>query len=329
VDRGSPYLSKNLKRATSLIGCNIIHTRPRNAPAKGRIEKLLRTCHERFEHEMAASGKTATLKEYNLYLEAYVAQDYHRQVHSVTKKTPEECFFAFPANLRRWIAKDDLTKIFLPAKTARVSKTGLVRLNNLKYLVSDGSLFGKKVEIRYEYFQRDKIYVWYQDRYYGEAFVYTAENDFIKREELMEKIISVPEIELPAIDEVPIYSRLDRQLAKHRAEMEDMNINSQLEHNRAKKEAVRASLVKPKAVLQVTEGLFGVEEFIYLLMRLLKKKFTSSERLAAHVLWNTAGPIEEQLVRNTVGRLLGEEHPTEDVSGYLEEIRLAVITKKI
>jgi len=79
--------------AASLIGCNIIHTRPRNAPAKGRIEKLLRLCHERLEHEMAASGKTATLKEYNLYLDAYVAQDYHRQVHSVTKQTPEECFF--------------------------------------------------------------------------------------------------------------------------------------------------------------------------------------------------------------------------------------------
>jgi len=328
VDRGSPYMGKNLKRAASLIGCNIIHTKPRDAAAKGRIEKCLRTCHERFEHEMAASGKKAFLTEYNRYLEAYVAQDYHRRVHTVTGQTPEECFFAFPANLRRWIAKDDLTKIFLPVRTARVSKTALVRINNLQYLVSDASLVGKKVEVRHEYFQRDKIYVWYQDKYYGEAYVYLAENDFIKREELMEKIHSVPEIELPAIDEVPLYSRLDRQLAKHRAEMEQMEVNVQLEHNRNKKEEVRASLVKPKTVPQSTEGSFEAEEFIYLLMRLLRKKFTPSERLAAHVLWNAIGPIKEQLVRKTVGRLLGEEHPAEDVSGYLEEIRINLITQK-
>ena len=71
---------------------------------------------------------------------------------------------------------------------------------------------------------------------------------------------------------------------------------------------------------------FSVDEFIYLLMKLLKRKFTPSERLTAHTLWNSVGPIEEKLVRITVGRLLGEEYPSEDLNGYLEEIRTAVIT---
>ncbi len=52
-------------------------------------------------------------------------------------------------------------------------------------------------------------------------------------------------------------------------------------------------------------------------MKLLRKKLPPSEQLAAHNLWQAAGPLDEQLVRRTEGRLLGEDHPIDDVSGYL------------
>ncbi|HBE44307.1 MAG TPA: hypothetical protein DDW17_02340 [Deltaproteobacteria bacterium] len=333
IDRGSPYMGKSLKKAANLIGCNIIHTAKKDPSAKGKIEKILRTFHERFEQEMKALGKDGiNLKEYNHYLQAYIGQDYNRKVHSSTKASPEERFFAFPAESRRWISKDALARIFLSVRTAAVTKTGLVRVDNLKYLVSDSFLWRKKVEVRYSYSDKSKVYVWYQDHFYGEAHVYTEENDFIKREKLTEMINTVPEIILPEIGEVPLYGRLDRQLAKHREEMAAMDINEQLVQNRQKKEQVRADLLKEtqqNIVSQEAKPInFRVDEFIYLLMKLLRKKFTPSERLAAHTLWNAAGPIDEKLVRSTVGRLLGGEHPIEDVKGYLEEIRLAVLTNK-
>jgi len=37
VDRGSPYMGRSLKRAASLIGCNIVHTSKMDAAAKGKI----------------------------------------------------------------------------------------------------------------------------------------------------------------------------------------------------------------------------------------------------------------------------------------------------
>ena len=37
VDRGSPYMGKALQRAATLLGCKIIHTRPRDASAKGNV----------------------------------------------------------------------------------------------------------------------------------------------------------------------------------------------------------------------------------------------------------------------------------------------------
>jgi putative transposase len=332
VDRGSSYMGKSLKRAASLIGCNIIHTSKSDCQAKGKIEKMLRTCHERFEQEMKATGKdTATLDEYNTYVQAYIGQDYHCRVHSSTGQAPEERFFSFPANLRRWIGKDSLMMIFLPVRTVKVTKVGLVHVNTFKYLVSDSALWGKKVQVRYEYFDKSKVYVWYDDKYYGEAYVFTEENDFLKRQEITDRVINPAEIQLPDIKDVPVYGRLERQLARHREEIEGMDINRQISYNREKKNRIRASLIKKNSRndMQVDyygKGDFGADEFIYLLMKLLRRKFTPSERLSAHTLWSSIGPVDEKLVRKTVGRLLGEEYPVEDLKVYLEEIRIAMIT---
>jgi transposase InsO family protein len=331
VDRGGPYMGRNLKKGANLIGCNIIHTQKRDAPAKGKCEKMLRTVHERFEQEMKAQGRDGIeLTEFNPYLHAYIGQDYHRRVHSSTHETPEERFFAFPAHYRRWIAKDALARIFLPVRTAAVSKTGLVTVNKRKYLVGDAGLWGKKVEIRHSDSDKSRVHVWYRDQYYGEAHVYTEENDFIKREALTAAIHTPAEILLPPVGDVPLYRRLDRQLARHREEMAALNINEQLVQNRQKKELVRSALLKKETGQPPIAPLpnFEVDEFIYLLMKLLRKKFTPSERLAAHTLWHAVGPLSEKLVRRTVGRLLGDEHPSEDVRGYLEELRLAVLTNQ-
>lgn len=334
LDRGSPYMGKSLKRAASLIGCNIIHCAVRDPEAKGKQEKVLRTFHERFEHEMMATNKTAiTLNEYNTYLQAYIAQDYNQKNHSSTGQAPEERFFAFPAKLRRYISKSSLMMIFLPCRRASVSKTGLVRVNTFKYLVCDMELWGKKVEIRYEPADSSRIYVWYDDKYYGEANIFMENNDFLQREAITEKLNSPPEIMLPNIEQVPIYGRLERQLARHREELSDININEQLASNRKKKEFVRASLTPGKpmntstSTSAETSRAFEADEFIYLLMKLMRRKFLPSERLAAHTLWRTTGPIDEKLVRTVVGRLLGEEHPTDDVNGYLEEIRICILTQ--
>lgn len=333
VDRGSPYMGRNLKRAASLIGCNIIHTSKSDAPAKGKEEKVLRTIHERFEHEMKASGKDAvTLEAYNQYLTAYIAQDYNRKVHESTKQTPEERFFAYPAELRRFITKDSLLMVFLPCRTASVSKTGLVRANNLKYLVQDAMLWGKKVEVRCDNSDSCTVYVWYEEKYYGEAYIFTEENDFLQREAMMERVRHIPEVFIPDASQVPLYSRLERQLARHREEMEAFDINGQLTHNRQKKEEVRSAIISGKSANMPVGSVypvdFEVDAFLYLLMKLLRRKFTPSERFAAHALWKSVGPIDEKLVRETVGRLLGEEHPIGDLKGYLEEIRLCILTKK-
>jgi hypothetical protein len=149
------------------------------------------------------------------------------------------------------------------------------------------------------------------------------------------------------MDQVPAYGRLERQFAQYREEMASFDLNTQLSNVRDKKGVVRAALLtkesknepkaenkpegKPKDKAENKPGAetFDVDAFIYLLAKLLRRKFAPSERLQAHSLWKAIGPLDEAWVRVTVGRLLGEEKQTDNISGYLEEIRLDLLMKQM
>jgi hypothetical protein len=280
---------------------------------------------------IATKRDRMTLAEYNEYLIAYIKQDYHRSVHASTQHTPEERFFAYPQQLRRWITRDNLMRIFLPLWTVVVSKTGLVRVKKRKYVVMDASLWGKKLNVRQEYRDQAKVYLWYDDKYRGEAFLYAEENDFINRSTLKESIQDPPEIYIRNFQNIPAYGRLERQLAKYREEMESLELNEQLEHNKEKKQQVRAlTLTKTSKNEHITlpQREFLADTFVYLMMKLLRRRFSPSERLSCHTLWNALGSLDEIMVRKTVGRLLGEEYSTNDLKGYLEEIRICMLTQE-
>lgn len=344
LDRGSPYMGKSLKRAATILGCNIIHTAKRDAPAKGKVEKGLRLFYERLETELALHKPPVTIGQANEYLAALIGQDYHRSVHSTTGQTPEERFFSFPEEYRRLVAKNALAMVFLPRARSRVSKVGLIHLNKLQYLVPSVSLYGRWVEVRYDPRDRSLVHCWYEDQYYGEAHIYLAENDYLKRQALMEKLKVIPEVTIPPVTEVPLYGYLERKLAAHRMEVEETDINSALALVKAKKEHVKAALLKatPAALeaadtagtSEVTSGLtdsgseFGVDSFAYLLAVLLKRTLDAHDRLSIHTLWRAYGPFNEELVRKTVGQLLGDGYPVSNLAGYLEAIRLAVLAER-
>ncbi|MHB1404450.1 MAG: hypothetical protein ACYCV0_02540 [Desulfitobacteriaceae bacterium] len=99
----------------------------------------------------------------------------------------------------------------------------------------------------------------------------------------------------------------------------------------AKKEQIRAALT-PAAVTssgssqnptktEVPE--WDLDRCAHLMSMLLKRPLDARERLALATVWLHYGPLRETLVRQTVGRLLGEGHPVSDLMGYLDALRLA------
>ena len=333
VDRGSPYMGKALQRAATLLGCKIIHTRPRDASAKGKVERIMRLFYEQLDTELALRQPPLTIEEANEYLSALISQDYHQSIHSETHQTPEERFFQFPAKHRRFVSQEALTLIFLPCTRSKVSKTGLIHLNKHEYLVPETPLYKQWVEVRFDLLDQTKVYVWWQDRYYGEACLYVATNDYQKRQEILAgfKQLTQESEPLPNKVYVPPYSRLERKLAAYRQEVAERDLNDALAQTLAKKEQIRAELT-PVVGLSSTsaqgttndEGVeFGLDRCTHLLSVLLKRSFDARERLGLATVWHHYGPWREELVRQIAGRLLGEGHPTSDLMGYLDALRLA------
>ena len=283
------------------------------------------------ETELLLREPVLTIEQANEYLAALISQDYHRSVHSSTGQMPEERFFNFPEHYRRFVSKNSLAMVFLSQTKSSVGKTGQIHLNNLKYLVPDSDLYGSWVEVRYDLQELSKVYVWHKDKYRGEANIYLPENDFLKRQELMARLNDVPEITIPDTSEVPLYGYLERKLAAHRLEVEELGLNDALSQLKTKKEEVKAALVQiftpssDSAGTPVMQQEFDVDNFAYLLAVLFRRSFDAHERLTIHTVWRTYGPFEEGLVRETVGLLLGDSHPVSDLAGYLEAIRMAVM----
>jgi putative transposase len=345
VDRGSPYMGKSLKRAATLLGCKIIHTLPRDAPAKGKAERIMRSLYEWLETELALKEAPLTIEEANEYLAALISREYHRRVHSEIKLTPEEKFFQFPAQYRRFVSPETLAMVFLPCTKSKVSKTGLIHLNKQQYLVPDIQLYKQWVEVRCDPIDQSKVYVWWQDRYYGEAAIYVPENDYVKRQEYLDKLKQSAQAQKsegePDKLYVPPYNRLERQLAEYRQELAERDFNDALVRTLVKKEEIKAQLTplrdspahdtlsggnlpadsQSNAKDETSE--FGLDRLTHLLSVLLKRPLDARERLSITTVWHHYGPFKEDFVRQTVGRLLGENYPVSDLGGYLDALRLA------
>lgn len=318
-DLGSPYSGRRLERAMTLLGCKLIHTGKGDCEAKGKIEKFMQYLNDSLETELKTREAVCTLPELNEYACALVSQDYHKRIHSATRETPESRYSAFPEEYRRFVSNNTLSLVFMDGKEATVSKTGIIRFGNKEYLIPDKRLFRQKVEIRFD--DRDShVDVWFEDNYYGQATLHKADNDYLKRLEITDRLCEHP----PQIEAgpAPAYNRLERIISEYHIDQQDCDVNSELKQLLEKREELRSHLT-PRHCQSSSEEItdFGRDEFCFLLSTLLRQKFTSHENLTIRTVWNHYGPFEEPLVRKTVGKLLGSSHPTTDLAGYLEAIR--------
>lgn len=333
-DLGSPYIGHSLLRAAALVGCHVLHTPRGDASAKGKIEKQMQPLNEKLESELALLESPLSLDEANEYLAAFISQHYHTRVHSSTGERPIDRYASFPAEYRRFVSEKTLALIFLPCATSKVSKTCLIRLNNIQYLIPDPRLSGQKVDVRYDPLDPSRVLIFFKDEFRGEACVHNNTSDFLSRQaeltRMEQALRSAIRSDIPPAGAVPYYSFLERKLAAYRLEKESWpEINAELSGLRAKKEMVKATLADRPSGAQGgnVSPVFGHQELAHLLAVLLKRRLASDERLKVAVLWEHYGPLNEALVRTTVGKLLGEGRS--DVSACLDAIRIAACSKSI
>jgi transposase InsO family protein len=94
LDNGATYRGQALSLACARMGTTLIHAKPYDAPARGKMERFWRTLREGcLDH----TGSLGSLHDLNVRLWAFIDQHYHRAPHGgLLGKSPESVYEATP-----------------------------------------------------------------------------------------------------------------------------------------------------------------------------------------------------------------------------------------
>jgi transposase InsO family protein len=87
LDNGSTYRGEHLSTACARMGISLLHARPYDAPARGKMERFWRTLREGC---LDFLGEVASLHDINVRLLAFLDEHYHRAPHaSLMGRSPQ------------------------------------------------------------------------------------------------------------------------------------------------------------------------------------------------------------------------------------------------
>lgn len=146
VDLGSAYVADSLRTICGELGIHLLHTGPRDAEAKGAIERWHRTWREEVEDELG--DRIPSLTELARIHAAWLEAEYHARKHDTTARTPREHWLAEVDHLRPVPRDKKLCEVFLHREWRTVRKDGTVRFGG-RLLEVRPELHGK-VELRFD-----------------------------------------------------------------------------------------------------------------------------------------------------------------------------------
>jgi putative transposase len=133
ADRGSAYDADAFRKGLAVLGIHRINTRPRNAPAHGKIEAYHRSLHRWFIAELPHQP-VRDLAHLQELLDAFLDRFYHEHVHRELKQTPRAAFA--DAMSPRLVTLARLREAFLIETELKAHPvTGEVRVGGRLFLV--------------------------------------------------------------------------------------------------------------------------------------------------------------------------------------------------
>lgn len=94
LDNGATYRGHTLALACARMGTSLLHAKPYDAPARGKMERFWRTLRQRC---LDFTGVLSSLHDLNVRLYAFLDEHYHRTPHGgLMGKMPEAVFSATP-----------------------------------------------------------------------------------------------------------------------------------------------------------------------------------------------------------------------------------------
>lgn len=165
VDNGSIYTSKEITLVCARVGCILRHAPVRDGAAKGKVERFFRRVRDQF---LTRILDLSSLEKLNMQFTLWVEESYNSTTHSAIGMKPIDRF-AFDINRIKYLDPNQANdELFYDEVTRYVKKDNTFSLKNVRY-ESPVDLRDKKVQVRYDRNNPEKIIVYYKDIRIGEA----------------------------------------------------------------------------------------------------------------------------------------------------------------
>jgi putative transposase len=166
TDNAQVYRTKRLQVICAELGCILKYCRPYSPTSKGKVEKFNSFVDRSFEPEARRLG-IETIDELNEYFEYWLSENYNNKVHSELGVTPNEVHMAGKTHVKN-ISPERLREIFIQRQERMVNKAATVSLEGNTYRV-EGVLARKKVELRFDIKDPEKVEVYYGNQRFKDA----------------------------------------------------------------------------------------------------------------------------------------------------------------
>jgi hypothetical protein len=145
LDNGSTYRGDILRTACARLGISLLHARPYDAPARGKMERFWRTLREGC---LDFAKSLASLHDVGVRLWAFLDQHYHRAPHaSLLGRSPGSVFAEGAADRLDDLDEDKLRAALTVRVRRRVRRDSTVPLDGCDYEVDQGFLAGRLVSV--------------------------------------------------------------------------------------------------------------------------------------------------------------------------------------
>ena len=180
ADNAKIYRSDQFHLACASLGITLLHTRPYDAPAKGKIEKFMGTMKMRL-FPLLREKEIRDIDELNALFWEWLERDYHRRVHSALNMTPLDKYLSQMSQVKMVEDPQSLKVLFLKREQRKVRHDGTISLHNTLFEVPP-VFIGQKIELRYDE-ELKQVYVFAEGKKIADARpVNLADNARVKRE---------------------------------------------------------------------------------------------------------------------------------------------------
>jgi len=160
-DNGKAFVEGSLSLISARLGFVIIHSKPYDAPSRGKIERYFKTVRDRFIPNLyiQLDNATPTLVQLNSFFSNWLLNDYNKKIHSAINSSPYDRYFADIHNTKlRKIPVDKVHKAFFITVFRRVNNDSTIPFEKDLFQVPS-EYIGMKIQIRFDPEKKDELFL--------------------------------------------------------------------------------------------------------------------------------------------------------------------------